>query len=529
MTALLSKRLLLLLFSTTLSTQVVASETVKVQLRWLHQFQFAGYYMALEKGYYAQKGLDVQLIEGGPQALKPIDDVLSGKVDFAITGSGVVIDRMEGKPIVALTAIMQTSPIVWITLKSSHIQTPQDLVGRRLLIMPPPESAELLIMLEREGIDRKKLNIQNTSYRIQDLIDGKADAYDGYLSNEPYFLKQKGVAYNIINPRNYGINFYNDVLVTSERMVNKNPELVANFRDATLQGWEYAMKHMEETIEFIHQKYAPNKTLDHLRFEAQTLKKLIMPELVQVGHMNPDRWRFIAESYRRLNMTSAPLNLKGFIFKEHRKTDYTLAATIALASTALLLLAGLIIFKFRKLSLELKKSNQMLEELAVLDQLTQVNNRRGLLEKASRALSQAQRNASSSSFLMFDIDSFKNINDSYGHPAGDAALISFAQTLSSHRRKHDIVARLGGEEFAMLLIGANLEEAKKIGLKILKEVQDSIIKCPNSDLEFSITASIGIAPATGNLEHFWGKADKALYEAKTNGRNQIVMAQENDA
>jgi ABC-type nitrate/sulfonate/bicarbonate transport system substrate-binding protein len=92
-------------FSLNLSVQ--ASDTLKIQLRWKHQFQFAGYYIAKEKGFYEARGLDVELIEGGPQALSPIDDLLSGKVDFAITGSGVAIDRMEGQPVVAVAAIMQ--------------------------------------------------------------------------------------------------------------------------------------------------------------------------------------------------------------------------------------------------------------------------------------------------------------------------------------------------------------------------------------------------------------------------------------
>ncbi|MDX1459303.1 MAG: ABC transporter substrate-binding protein, partial [Marinobacter sp.] len=75
------------------------SESVTLQLRWLHQFQFAGYYMALEKGYYRQAGLDVTLLEGGPQANRPIDEVLAGRADFGVTGSGVVIERMEGEPV----------------------------------------------------------------------------------------------------------------------------------------------------------------------------------------------------------------------------------------------------------------------------------------------------------------------------------------------------------------------------------------------------------------------------------------------
>ncbi|QCU89872.1 GGDEF domain-containing protein [Thiomicrorhabdus sediminis] len=502
-----------------------AAESIKVQLRWLHQFQFAGYYMALEKGYYANYALDVELIEGGPNSLKPIDDVLEGKVDFAITGSGVVIDRMEGKPVVAVAAIMQTSPIVWISLKSSNIRSPIDLANKRLLIMPPPESAELLTMLKHEGIDIDQLDIRNTSYRIEDLIDNKADAYDGYISNEPYYLKQRGIEYNLINPREYGINFYSDVLITSQTFAKNQPELVEHFKAATLKGWEYALDNIEETVQLIHNQYAPQKTLDHLRFEAQTLKKLIMPELVQVGHMNPGRWQFIANSYQQLNMTQADAGLKGFLFEADFKPNYTLAINIALGSALLLLIAALIIFKFRKLSQQLHKSNQLLAQQALIDQLTQVRNRRGFLEQAKTVLSQANREQSHSSFLMFDIDNFKQINDRYGHSAGDAALIKFANMLSSHRRQQDIVARIGGEEFAMLLIDADIKSAEKIAKRILEDIRHAVIESPNSDNQFNITASIGIAAAHGSIEEFCEKADKALYQAKHNGRNQIVIAE----
>lgn len=302
------------------NTQAWATDAVKIQLRWKHQFQFAGYYMAKEKGFYQAKGLDVELIEGGPQALSPIGDLLSDKVDFAISGSGVVIDRMEGKPVVAVASIMQTSPLVWITLKSSHIHGPLDLADRKLSIMPSPESAELLTMLAHEGIRVEKLTFMPTTFQIDDLIKGKVDAYNGYISNEPYQLSQQGIEYNIINPRDYGVDFYNDVLITTEHRAKHNPEQVKAFRDATLQGWDYALSHIEETVQLIHQRYAPTKTLDHLRYEANTIKELILPELVQLGHMNPGRWQYIADSYRALNMTKAESNLDGFLFKPAQKS-----------------------------------------------------------------------------------------------------------------------------------------------------------------------------------------------------------------
>lgn len=501
-----------------------ASDNLKVQLRWKHQFQFAGYYIAREKGFYQEKGLDVELIEGGPHALSPIEDLLSGKVDFAITGSGVAIDRMEGKPVVAVAAIMQTSPIVWITLKSSHIRGPLDLADRKLLIMPPPESAELLTMLAKEGIRTEKLTIVPTTYRVEDLIDGHADAYDGYISNEPYLLKQRGVEYNIINPRDYGVNFYSDVLITTEQMADDNHEQVEAFRDATLQGWEYALNNIEETVQLIQQKYASEKTLDHLRYEAATIKKLVMPELVQLGHMNPGRWQYIADSYRALNMTKAETNIDGFLFKPEEKVSYQLTIIVSLISLLLLSLMTIAIFKFRNMSTKLAAANDDLNDLMRTDYLTQVRNRLGFTELAQIILSQTRRHGLPSSFILFDIDYFKSINDQYGHQAGDTALVAFARILSRHRREHDIIARLGGEEFGLLLFGANEAAAIKIADQILTELRHLKIECPNASGHFSITASAGIARVSDSIEAFWYEADKALYKAKESGRDSYHVS-----
>lgn len=492
-----------------------------IQLRWLHQFQFAGYYIALEKGYYRDAGLDVTLLEGGPDALSPIEEMFSGRSDFAITSSGVVIDRMQGKPVKAVAAIMQTSPLVWITLKSANITTIEDLAGRSVMLMPPPESAELLTVLKKKQFDNIHVDFLPTSFDVQDLVRGQADAYDGYISNEPYLLTQQGIEYNLINPRDYGVNFYSDVLVTRESLATSNPELVARVRDASLRGWEYALTHLDETVQLIHEKYAPNKTLDHLRFEARTLRKLILPDLVQLGHMNPARWQFIADSYRDLGMTSADTNLDGFLFEDRQPNGYWLAIKVGGVSAVLLLIAGYVILKFRRLSRQLTQTNRKLSEIAIIDQLTHVHNRNGLQQLIPGMLSLANRDGMNCSFLMLDIDHFKSVNDRFGHQTGDVALQAFAEVLTRHRRKEDLVARVGGEEFVMLLVGAHIESATQIANQILESVRQLELVSPDGGL-FGITASIGLVPAKGTLEGIWYAADKALYQAKREGRDRVV-------
>ncbi|SDW82168.1 diguanylate cyclase (GGDEF) domain-containing protein [Marinobacter mobilis] len=509
---------------------IARGESVTLQLRWLHQFQFAGYYMAQEKGFYSDAGLEVSLLEGGPQAQRPIDDVLSGQVDFAVTGSGVVIERMAGQPVVALAAIMQTSPIVWITRADAGIRSPRDLLGRRVMVLPPPESAELLTVFLREGLPLDALELVPTSYQLDDLIEGRVDAFDGYISNEPYALEQQGVDYFLIDPRDYGINFYNDVLVTSEALTERNPGLVQRFTDASLRGWEYALSHQEETIALIQQQYAPEKSLEHLRYEADIIHQLVMPELIQVGHMNPHRWQFIADSYRELGMTEGDGTLEGFLFEPLQRVDYRIAVLVALASLCLLVVGGFFLVRFKQLSSALQDSNKRLEVLATTDMLTAVSNRHGFFTQARQALSQARRSGEPVSLLMLDIDLFKNINDQYGHAAGDSALRAFGEQLTELGREHDVVGRLGGEEFAMLLVDCDGQRARQVAERLLQKVGSLSIEVPDRDHRFGFTTSVGLVEVDdsleveGALEAAQSLADRALYQAKHLGRNRVEIA-----
>ncbi|MDH1264395.1 GGDEF domain-containing protein [Pseudomonas sp. GD03944] len=522
------------------TSQANALENLSLQLRWLHQFQFAGYYMALEKGFYRDAGLEVEIREGGPGASKPIDAMLSGEADFAIANSGVVIARMQGKPVVALAAIMQSSPIVWIVRADSGIYTPLDLAGKRVMLMPAPESAELRITLAREGINPAAMDIRQTSYNPQDLVDGTTDAYDGYISNEPYWLQQKQVPYRLINPREYGVNFYNDVLTTREGLLRQRPEQVEAFVQASLKGWQYALENTEEAVQLIHQRYAPNKDLGHLRFEAQELKKLIMPELVQLGHMNPGRWQTIARHYVDLGMAKGPIRLDGFIYHGKTTPDNHLLYVIVVAATLALVLLGAIALRFAHLSQrlrlevdrrslaeqELLNTNAQLQKLASTDRLTGLWNRSKLEEVAAHEIKRAERYGLALSLAFLDIDRFKWINDEHGHETGDAVLHNVAQRLHRHLRESDSLCRWGGEEFIILMPHTNLEDATRFAEKVRV-----LMAAKPIEGEISVTVSVGVAQWYDGetLRELVQHADRMLYRAKENGRNRVESFTQQDA
>ncbi|TWC43114.1 diguanylate cyclase (GGDEF)-like protein [Pseudomonas sp. SJZ079] len=522
----------LLLAQTLWPADVLATETMRLQLRWLHQFQFAGYYMALEKGYYRQAGLEVDILQGGPGTPNPIDAMLNGDVDFAIANSGLIIARMQGKPVVALAAIMQSSPVVWIVRADSNIYTPLDLAGKRVMLMPEPESAELRITLAREGIDLNELLVSKTSFNPQDLADGNIDAYDGYLSNEPFWLDQHKVAYRLINPREYGVNFYNDVLATREALLQERPEQVEAFIQASLDGWQYALEHIEESVQLIHRRYAPDKSLEHLRFEAQALKKLIMPDLVQLGHMNPGRWQTIANSYVQLGMATGPVDLDEFIYSRKHETDHNLLYQVVIGALSALLVVGAVAWRFAHLTqhlrLEIKRrrqveqallnSNLQLEHLANTDRLTGQWTRLKFEEVALHEIKRAERYGFPLALIFFDIDRFKLINDEHGHETGDYVLRGVAQRIKTQLRESDCLCRWGGEEFIILMPHTDLEHAAVMAEKLrLLLVAEPLTE------RISVTASFGVTqwqPGQG-LRELVHCADQLLYRAKQLGRNRV--------
>lgn len=363
------------------SNSVVGREAafgkVVVQLRWLHQFQFAGYYAALDKGFYRDAGLDVVLSEGGPGRL-PVDEVLSGRAQYGAGNSEVLNRRLHGDPLVALAAIFQHSPSVLIATAKSGIRTPHDLIGKSVMLMQGQHDSDFYAMLLHEGIKPELVNIVPTSYDINDLATNKVDAFNSYLTNEPYFLDQAGIAYNVINPSQYGIDYYGDIVFTTERELTEHPDRVRAFREATLKGWRYAMENPKEIIDLLLTKYKVNKSRSHLEYEASAMRALVSPELVEIGHMNPWRWSSMATAFKEVGMVPADASLDGFIYDQRidaERADMGKKITFLIWSVsgalAVVLIGGVVVFKLRK---EIKRRKAIEEELIRSTQLLRRTN-----------------------------------------------------------------------------------------------------------------------------------------------------------
>lgn len=172
----------------------------------------------------------------------------------------------------------------------------------------------------------------------------------------------------------------------------------------------------------------------------------------------------------------------------------------------------------------LEKKQQELSYLATHDPLTGLRNRRAFLQEAAHELSRALRYPCETGVLVADLDHFKRINDLYGHPAGDAVLQHFAQLLQHQLRESDIAARLGGEEFIVLLPGTGAAGAAVVAEKIRQALAAAPVGHAGQPMEITVSIGVSSLPAHSvcTIEALYAQADQALYAAKTGGRNRVV-------
>lgn len=357
---------LLVLLSLFLLSSAGAGDRVTLQLAWKHQFQFAGYYAALHQGYYREAGIEAVIVEGGDGRFAR-EEVLAGRADFGVAGAELLLHRWDGNPFVVMAPIFQHSPSALLVRKDSGITHLQDLIGKRVMLLPGKKDADILAAFLNEGIPLEAFFRLDQTYNPDDLIRGRTDAVSSYVTNEPYLLDRQGVTPGIISPRTYGVDFYSDCLFTSEKEIQRRPERAAAFLNASLRGWEFAMAHPEETADLIIREYRSGKSKAHLLFEAEAIRKLMLPDLVQIGHMNPGRWQHILDTYADLGMIDPSFDIRGLLYRPAPETDHSLLKKLVISTVCVCVLLGLgamFLYRFnRKLALEVTERKQAEQHL----------------------------------------------------------------------------------------------------------------------------------------------------------------------
>jgi diguanylate cyclase (GGDEF)-like protein len=437
-----------------------ADQKVTLQLRWTPQFQFAGYYVALEKGFYKEEGLDVHVIPGEGNRTQVLEEVISGRADFGIGNSGLALAALKGDKVTVLADIFQRSASVLIVKPGVEGSIPK--LGQKNLAMRSlKDNPELYAIFQRYGLSPDQLpNLAASKYDLDAFVKGDCVAINGYLSNEPYLLKEKGVPFNLIDPVDYGINFYGDAIFTRSGYMANNPDTVKAFVRASIRGWKYALDHKEEAIALLQAGPAKHLSRARLEFEANAIEKLIMAEVIPLGEVNHERWERIAATFKTLGLANSTADLPAEFFMSYwidRGTKYKFM--LYGTGLAVLLVVLLVAYAWqRKTSArlsELVKEKEALlsrvEQLVNHDYLTGLPNRRLLEERLDRAIAHALRHGTQFAVCYIDLNDFKYVNDTMGHEGGDQVLIYVSTVLQRTVRDADTVARVGGDEFVILL------------------------------------------------------------------------------
>jgi diguanylate cyclase (GGDEF)-like protein len=502
------------------------AEPIHLQLRWHHQFQFAGYYAAIEQGYYREAGLDVVIHPGSP-GVTPVAEVLTGRAHYGVANSELLLQRLRGQPLVALASIFQHSSSILLSRKERCATTPHDLIGRKVMLMDRQVDADFLAMFKNEGIADSAIELLPSSYQINDLAEGKVDAFNAYRTNEPFYLTQQGIGYCVLDPRSYGVDFYSDILFTSEEELRQHPERVRAFTAASLKGWRYAMQHPEEIITLLRHKYDVPKSAEHLRYEAETMRSLILPEVIEIGHMNPGRWEHMADTFVRVGMVRDKRWLDGFLHQPDPQAELAQSRRrlwLASGTAVLLGLIALMLYAInRKIRREVALRGQVeaeLQRIAYNDALTGLPNRLQFFERADQLLKRERRDQGRLALCFIDLNDFKKINDQHGHLAGDAVLSQIGQRLRRAVRESDIVARFGGDEFVVLF--DNLDTPADLP-RLVDHLQSAIrLPIDHQGVTLHSGASIGTAlfPDDGDqIDALLSHADQAMYRRKPAARS----------
>lgn len=261
-------------------------EKISLQLKWLHQFQFAGFYAAKIKGFYAEEGLDVTIKQRDLLA-NNIEQIINKESEYGIADSMLMLYQAKGAPVKIVSAIMQHSPQVFMTLSSTGIDSPYDLQNKNIAFYQrDTDGFPLLAMLHQNKI-QVNTNRMVIKGDLEMLEKGQVDVYPGYLSNEPFYFYEKGIDINIIRPLNFGVDLYGDLIFTHNDEIKNHPDRVARFKRASIRGWYYALEHKDEIINYLIDELKVEKSYEHLKYEADAIEDAISPKTVPIGTLNP--------------------------------------------------------------------------------------------------------------------------------------------------------------------------------------------------------------------------------------------------
>lgn len=303
--------LIILVLSACAPEKEAPPDQVTVQLKWVHQAQFAGFYAAEAQGFYAQENIDVNFVPGGV-GIDIFEGVSNGDVTFSVVGAdSLIVERAEGRPVAAVATIYRVNPFVLVAFSNSGITSPRDFIGRSVALLPDGyDSVQFHAMLTNLGIDASEINTVNYTYDDTPFLNGDVDVTVSFAAGSLLPLKEKigNRELNLIWPGDYGVHFYSDTLIANDDLIAENPNLVLRFLRATLKGHRFAIENPEDAVD-ASMRYAVVQDREVQLAMLNASIPLIHTGEGPIGWMVTDDWQGMHDILFEQGILDSPLDL----------------------------------------------------------------------------------------------------------------------------------------------------------------------------------------------------------------------------
>ena len=289
-----------------------ATDKITLQLKWLPQSQFMGYYVAAAKGYYKAEGLDVTILPGGSDII-PEQQVFNGVADIGVTWVSSLLKYQEkGWGFVEVAQPFQKSAMLLVSKASSGIKTAKDLVGKKVGSWFGGNEYELYALLESAGLNKDKdLKMVQQDYTMDQVKKGDVDAASAMIYNEYGLLLESGFTkdqLNVINMNDAGVAMLEDNLFVTSKWAKANGDKLVKFLRASIKGWADAAKDPEGAGKIVFDA-DKSVSLPHQVYMAKEIAKLVVPvgfDAAKIGYIDPKAFQQTADFALKYGLLTKP-------------------------------------------------------------------------------------------------------------------------------------------------------------------------------------------------------------------------------
>lgn len=270
-----------------------------LRLKWLPQAQFIGYYVAKDKGWYEEEGIDLTINPGGPNIIAE-NMVAAGNDAFGHGGGAASIlqAREKGLGVVGIGMLFQQTPYRFVALEESGIESIEDLKGKAVSTWFSGPQFILSAMLRSQGVDPADVDIQAQANSMVPFIEGQVDMATVTVYNEGLYLKRNEIEPAVsLNPADFNVNLPNESIIVNEEVLADDPELVQGFLNASLRGWAYALANPEEAVDILLAQAPTLKKQEQVEQLEQLVPLLLYGEAKEqgVGYLDKAQMEFTNE------------------------------------------------------------------------------------------------------------------------------------------------------------------------------------------------------------------------------------------